>query len=203
MHDLKTRGLRKPLTRRSVVAGGLGAAATLAYPHVAPARSFDNPPVFYSDHHQFTILEPSLVMAPTTLSGLDGKPKILKPASGKVTLVSFWATWCVFCKTDIPALAKLKASMGKRIDVAAVSIDKGDRGDVKLFLSDLSVAGLPIYLDPNGIVAGTDAASGQQFPLYGMPITYLVTPDQHIAGYIAGTADWLSKPGQDLLSYYS
>lgn len=182
--------------------GALGAAAALACPALARTRSFDDPPLFESDRHQFTMIEPARFVTPTTLPGLDGIPTIFRPARGKVTLVSFWATWCVFCKEDLPALARLRASMGQRIDVVAVSVDTSKRDDVKRYLSQLDVAGLPIYLDPNGILAGPDPSGGQQFPIFGMPITYLVAPDLRIAGYIAGNADWLSKPGQDLLAYY-
>ncbi|QND44322.1 TlpA family protein disulfide reductase (plasmid) [Rhizobium lusitanum] len=131
-----------------------------------------------------------------------GKPKTLRPTHGKVTLISFWATWCINCRTDLPAMARLQQAMGHRVEVAAISVDTIGREDVKSFVSELGIKGLPIYLDPAGLVAGPDAKGNSLFPLFGMPITYLITPDGRIAGYLAGTADWLSQSGQDLLSYY-
>jgi thiol-disulfide isomerase/thioredoxin len=202
MREENLRDARKFTTRREMMAGGLCTIAYAAVPGPLFARSFDNPPVFESERHQYTMVEPARAMAPTPLTDLEGKAKTLKPAYGKVTLVSFWATWCINCKADLPAMARLQQVMGSHIDVAAISVDTIGRGDVKSFVSALGIKGLPIYLDPAGLVAGPDASGSSRFPLFGMPITYLIAPDGRIAGYIVGTADWLSKTGQDLLSYY-
>jgi thiol-disulfide isomerase/thioredoxin len=119
-------------------------------------------------------------------------------------LVSFWATWCINCKTDLPALAELQRIMGRRVQVEAISTDKTSRDDVRKFVVDLGISGLSISLDPDGLLGELDGAGvgTGQFPTYGMPITYLVTPRGLIAGYVIETADWLSDAGQKLISYY-
>jgi thiol-disulfide isomerase/thioredoxin len=201
MRDPKVDAMNPGPTRRNLLAGGLGLVVSTAS-RQAWAHPIDNPPVFETARHQYTILEPQRAMNKVILSSLSGAPKLVAPKLGKVTLVSFWATWCVNCKTDLPALAELQRAMGKRIQVEAVSTDKTGRDDVQRFVSDLGVQGLSISLDPGGLLGELEGAGDGQFPTYGMPITYLVTPGGLIAGYIVETADWLSDAGRALISYY-
>lgn len=187
-------------TRRAVLAGGVALLGeALARPAIS--HPIDNPPVFETTRHQFTMLEPRLTMKGVTLASLTGVPKLVAPAPGKITLVNFWATWCLNCRTELPAMAELQRIMGNRIQVEAISTDRIPREQVREFVSDLGIKGLSISVDPNGLFGELNRDG--QFPTFGMPITYLVTPAGLIAGYIVDNADWLSKAGQALLAYYS
>ena len=67
----------------------------------------------------------------TPFSGADGKMHTLAEFKGKVTVVNLWATWCAPCVAEIPRLASLKAAYaGKPVEIAAISIDKGDDVDL-------------------------------------------------------------------------
>ena len=45
-----------------------------------------------------------------------------------MVLLDIWATWCVPCREEMPALDKLQAELGgKDFDVVAVNIDRGGR----------------------------------------------------------------------------
>ena len=43
---------------------------------------------------------------------------------GKVTLVDFWASWCVPCRASFPALSKLRGQYGADVAIIGVSIDE-------------------------------------------------------------------------------
>jgi len=59
-----------------------------------------------------------------TLKDADGKPVKLAAFQGKVLLINFWATWCVPCRAEIPALVALQTQYGKQgLQVVGVSID--------------------------------------------------------------------------------
>ena len=58
---------------------------------------------------------------------LDGKTVNLKDyaANGKITVISFWATWCSPCKKELDAIADLYPDWQEKYDVEllAISID--------------------------------------------------------------------------------
>jgi len=87
--------------------------------------------------------------------------------------------------------------------VVAVSIDTDDRRRVKSYLDKLSIRALPVYHDPEGKLAGNAAKGTAPLPIYGMPLTYLVTPTGRIAGYMPGVADSVAADAQKLLAYYA
>jgi len=60
---------------------------------------------------------------------------------GKVTLVNIWATWCVPCKVEMPAMEQLYDSLAPRgFAIAAVSIDEGSPDDVRAFGQELGLS---------------------------------------------------------------
>lgn len=62
-----------------------------------------------------------------TLSDMNGKKVNVADygKSGKITIISFWATWCVPCKKELTNLADLYDEWKKKynVQVVAVSID--------------------------------------------------------------------------------
>lgn len=65
---------------------------------------------------------------------IDGKPYSLAEQRGKVVVVIFWATWCPYCKADMPRLQKLYETYRKRgLTVLAISIDDSAR-EVRAYL---------------------------------------------------------------------
>lgn len=54
-----------------------------------------------------------------------GGPASFDALSGRVNLVVFWATWCGWCRKEMPEVQKLHEALSKRgVRVTAVSIDK-------------------------------------------------------------------------------
>src|ERR1700722_18259954 len=53
----------------------------------------------------------------------DGKPKKLSDWRGRTVLVNLWATWCVPCRKEMPALDRLQTRLGsKNFEVVAINI---------------------------------------------------------------------------------
>ena len=64
----------------------------------------------------------------------DGKPLSLDALRGKVVLVNFWATWCPYCRHEMPAMEKFYQDYrAKGFEIVALSQDD-DPAKVQEFL---------------------------------------------------------------------
>ena len=58
----------------------------------------------------------------------DGNPVDLAQLRGKVVVISFWASWCGFCRKELPALNEIQSRAGdKFLKIVAVNVkDEND-----------------------------------------------------------------------------
>ena len=89
-----------------------------------------------------------------TLTNLEGKRVKLSSLTGKVVLVSFWATWCAPCKQELPFLDTFAARYAdKGLVVLAISTDgPKSASEVRRTLSSKGLK-LPVLLDGEGEVS--------------------------------------------------
>ncbi len=50
--------------------------------------------------------------------------KLIKGRNGKPLLLNIWATWCIPCREEFPALVKLQDKFKGKIDLVAISTDE-------------------------------------------------------------------------------
>ena len=120
---------------------------------------------FESGRYQFTLLRPAQELPPLRLFRLEGGTTDLSALRGKPILLNFWASWCAACRIELPALDRLYRDAWRgRVHVVAVSEDRGPRETVARFVNSLDLKALPIFLDPNGFVAHSDAGDARKAP---------------------------------------
>jgi thiol-disulfide isomerase/thioredoxin len=120
-----------------------------------------------------------------------GTPKTLTDWRGRVTLVNLWATWCVPCRKEMPALDELQAKLGsERFEVVAVNIDTHNPDKPKNWLRDAGIARLTYFADPSAQVFRDLKAVGRAI---GMPTTLLVDGSGCELASLAGPAEWASE----------
>jgi thiol-disulfide isomerase/thioredoxin len=125
-----------------------------------------------------------------TFTGADGKPRALADFQGRTILLNLWATWCVPCRKEMPALDALQAKLGSdRFEVVAVNIDTRNPDKPKTWLQEVGITRLGYYADPSAKVFQDLKAVGKAF---GMPTTLLVDPQGCELGALAGPAEWAS-----------
>ncbi len=118
----------------------------------------------------------------------DGKPVDLASFKGRTVLLNLWATWCVPCREEMPALDRLQgAKGGEGFSVVAVNIDTARLERPKTFLQETGVKNLTIYADSSAKAFQTLQQSGK---LVGLPTSFLVGRDGCEIGVLAGPAKW-------------
>lgn len=132
-----------------------------------------------------------------TFTDASGKPRSLADWKGRTVLLNLWATWCVPCRQEMPALDALEQRLGsERFEVVAVNIDTRDPDKPKTWLKDVGVQKLAYYADPNARTFQELKSIGRAF---GMPTTVLIDTQGCELGTIAGPAEWASNDAVKLI----
>ena len=127
----------------------------------------------------------------------EGKPVTLAAFKGRTVLLNLWATWCVPCRKEMPALDALEQKLGgPDFQVVAVNIDTRDPDKPKDFLNEIGVKKLAYYADGNAKSFQDLKAVGRAF---GMPTTLLVDGQGCEVGTLAGPAEWASEDALKLI----
>jgi len=129
---------------------------------------------------------------------VQGKPRKLSDWRGRTVLVNLWATWCVPCRKEMPALDRLQTRLGgKDFDVVAINIDTRDLEKPKHFLKDAKLTRLDYFSDHKSKVFQDLKSVGRAL---GMPTSVLVDREGCEIATIAGTAEWDSDDAIKLIT---
>jgi thiol-disulfide isomerase/thioredoxin len=127
----------------------------------------------------------------------SGKSLTLSSFHGRTVLLNLWATWCVPCRKEMPALDSLEQRLGgPNFQVVAVNIDTRDLDKPKSWLKEVGVERLAYYADPSAKIFQDLKAIGRAF---GMPTTILIDGNGCEIGTIAGPAEWASDDALKLI----
>ncbi|MBR0778231.1 TlpA family protein disulfide reductase [Bradyrhizobium diazoefficiens] len=200
---------RIPIVIATVVIGGLAGFAALyglglgrspsgdptCKPAVATAARIA--PLAHGELAALTMASAPLKLPDLAFEDADGKPKKLSDFRGKTLLVNLWATWCVPCRKEMPALDELQGKLaGPNFEVVAINIDTRDPEKPKNFLKDASLTRLGYFNDQKAKVFQDLKAIGRAL---GMPTSVLVDPQGCEIATIAGPAEWASEDALKLI----
>jgi thiol-disulfide isomerase/thioredoxin len=144
-----------------------------------------------------TVADKPLRVPDLTFHDASGTEKTLADWSGRTVLLNLWATWCVPCRKEMPALDALQAELGgPSFEVVAVNIDTRDPAKPRNWLNEVGIKRLGYYSDSSAKVFQDLKLIGLAF---GMPTTLLVDPARCEIGAIAGPAEWASDDGVKLI----
>ncbi len=136
-------------------------------------------------------------MTDLTFNDPDGKKITLAAFRGKTVLLNLWATWCVPCRAEMPALDALQKALGSDVfEVVAINIDTARLERRKPFLESIGVKSLRFYTDEQADTFQTLKQSGK---VLGLPATFLIDPKGCEIGRMAGPADWDSDQAKKLI----
>ncbi len=132
-------------------------------------------------------VDPPMALPPAALVDADGDVHGLGEFAGTGLVINLWATWCVPCVAELPALAVLARRLkGSSIRVLPLSSDRGGAPVVVGYFQQHGIEGLPVWLDPKGEAA-------RIWGVQGIPTTILVDREGRERGRLVGAVDWASE----------
>ena len=128
--------------------------------------------------------------AAVMFGGPDGQKLALADFKGRAVLLNLWATWCVPCRAEMPALDRLQAAAGgPKFEVVAVNTDTARVERAPKFLDEIGVSHLKRYADHTGDAFETLRLAGKAL---GLPTSLLIDAEGCEIGVVAGPVDWTS-----------
>jgi thiol-disulfide isomerase/thioredoxin len=101
---------------------------------------------------------------------------------GQVVFLNFWATWCVPCKAEMPAMERLhRALRGQPFRMLAVNLQE-DPAAIRKFVDELGLT-FDIVLDPTGTIT-------RDYAVNNLPLTYLIDKQGLIVARALGERPW-------------
>lgn len=106
----------------------------------------------------------------TSLDDLVGK--------GKYVYIDVWATWCSFCKKEIPLLKRFEQQFhDKNIEFVSINVDKiQNKGKWKQTIADREMSGVQLFAGDSHI----NLPFTQNYLIKGLPRFILIDPDGKI-----------------------
>src|SRR5437762_14269577 len=154
-------------------------------------------PLAHGEVAALTMATSPLRLPDLAFDDADGKPRKLSEWRGKTVLVNLWATWCVPCRKEMPALDSLQNKLGgKDFEVVAINIDTRDPEKPRNFLKEANLTRLGYFTDSKAKVFQDLKSIGKAL---GMPTSILVDGQGCEIANLAGPAEWASDDAIKLI----
>jgi thiol-disulfide isomerase/thioredoxin len=124
--------------------------------------------------HAATAQKPSL-----EVTTLDGQTFDLSKQGGKWVIVNYWATWCAPCLKELPDISAYVTAHKDKVAAIGLAFEDSDKADIVKFLKT------HVLSYPVAQVDVLDPPKDFDTPK-GLPNTYLIAPDGHVAKAFLG-----------------
>ena len=121
---------------------------------------------------------------PFAFTDAEGKEHGAADFAGQGLVVNLWATWCLPCIAEMPALDRAQAALAEEgVRVLALSSDREGRAKVEPFYRDHGIRHLGLWLDPRG-------AAQRALGARGLPTTLIIDRKGQERARLEGSAEW-------------
>jgi peroxiredoxin len=132
--------------------------------------------------------------APPQFSGstLDARQLSIAEYRGAVIVLNFWATWCLECRPEMPALERLQREFSSR-GLAIIGVNARENKEaVRRYAKELGLS-FPLVLDRDGKINAL-------YGVIGLPTTFVVGRDGRAVAFAIGPREWASAPARALIA---
>ena len=118
-----------------------------------------------------------------TVVDRENKAVSLSALRGKPVILNFWATWCPYCKDEMPLFDQLYKEEGNNILFMMIDLTDGQNETVSQGQAYITSKGFsfPVYFD-------TKQEAIDAYGLNAIPQTYFIDKDGYIVKNISGAA---------------
>ena len=116
------------------------------------------------------------------LRDLDGNQHRLSDYRGQVVIINFWATWCPPCREEMPSMQHAWESL-KNDGIHMLAINVGEDEDTIFQFTANYPVDFPLLMD-------SDSGVINQWPVRGLPTTFVVDPKGRISYRAIGGREW-------------
>ena len=111
---------------------------------------------------------------------------------GTVIVLTFWASWCLECRVEMPALERLQREFSSR-GLAIIGVNARESKEaVRRYAKELGLT-FPLVLDPDGKINAL-------YGVIGLPTTFVVGRDGRAIAFAIGPRQWESAPARALIA---
>jgi thiol-disulfide isomerase/thioredoxin len=128
-----------------------------------------------------------------------GQPTTIADFAGKKLLVNFWASWCVPCRLEMPALDALADRYNSdTFMVLPINLDIGEDGldKARAFLAEGAFQHLPLYADTS--FQAFERLKREAVAI-GLPASLLLDEKGCELGVLQGPAEWDTPDGHNVI----
>jgi thiol-disulfide isomerase/thioredoxin len=166
------------MRRRTMIAAAAGTVASAPFarkPAAQEARGFAT---------AFKPTEPPAALPELSFIDAEGATRTLADYAGRPVVLNLWATWCMPCVAEMPALDRLAGEL-KDINAAVLplSSDRGGLTVVRAFYASHGIRDLPLLLDKDG-------ADTRKLNVRGIPTTLIIDKSGKERGRTEGAIAW-------------
>lgn len=132
-----------------------------------------------------TLIDSAVPAPDFQLRDMDGNLHRLSDYRGKPVIINFWTTWCPPCREEIPSMNRAWQQLEQE-GIALLAINMGEDEETIFIFSADYPADFPILMDVEGKVI-------EDWPVKGLPTTYIIAPDGTFAYRAIGSREWDDK----------
>jgi len=114
-----------------------------------------------------------------SIKTLNGDTFDLAKQSGKWVIVNYWATWCSPCLKELPDISAFVAAHKDKVAAIGLDFEDSEKDDIEKFLQKHPLSYPVAQVDIDNPPKDFDTPKG-------LPNTYVVAPDGHVAKAFMG-----------------
>lgn len=126
--------------------------------------------------------KPKIPAPDFTVYDMNGDPvKMSEIGKGKKVVLNFWATWCGYCKDEMPDFDEVYKEMGDDVVFMMINLPHSRGETVEKAQKYILEEGysFPVYFDNDNVIY-------QNYDVSGLPATYIINSDGTFFGYTQG-----------------